>query len=244
MSMKSILAACVASGALISGASAALAGGFVAPSVEVEPIVAAPVATTGDWAGAYVGGSIGYSFGGDDTIGFNATDDDGFGVGSVDVKGATAGVRAGYRLQRGNWVFGPELAVEGGSVDASDIGDFGDAALDVESSVKNIVSLVLKTGYVVNPQTLVYGTLGAARGSFDYTLSDGETSETQGYRQTGAVFGIGAERAVSARTSVFAEYQFRNFGSTSLTYDTTEGEVTTVATPQHSNIQLGMNFRF
>lgn len=63
MNRMSILAACAASGALISGAPAALAGGFVAPSVEVEPVVAAPVATTGDWAGACVGGSIGYSFG-------------------------------------------------------------------------------------------------------------------------------------------------------------------------------------
>lgn len=244
MNRMFILAACAASGALISGAPAALAGGFVAPSVEVEPVVAAPVATTGDWAGAYVGGSIGYSFGGDDTVGFNATDDDGFGLGNVDVKGATAGVRAGYRLQRGNWVFGPELAVEGGSVDASDTVALDGDPVRVDSSVKNIVSLLLKTGYVVDPQTLVYGTLGAARGSFDYTLSDGDTSETQGYRQTGAVFGLGAERALSARTSVFAEYQFRNFGSTRLTYDTEAGEVTTVATPQHSNIQLGMNIRF
>lgn len=160
------------------------------------------------------------------------------------MKGATAGVRAGYRLQRGNWVFGPELAVEGGSVDASDTVALDGDPVRVDSSVKNIVSLLLKTGYVVDPQTLVYGTLGAACGSFDYALSDGDTSETQGYRQTGAVFGLGAERAMSARTSVFAEYQFRNFGSTRLTYDPDAGEVTTVATPQHSNIQLGMNIRF
>ncbi len=50
--------------------------------------------------------------------------------------------------------------VEFGSVDESI--DIGDPLLGrVESEMKNIATLVIKTGYAVNPQTLVYGTLAS-----------------------------------------------------------------------------------
>lgn len=238
MHIKSILTASIASAALMSGA--AVAGGFVAPAVDVEPVVVAP-AMSADWAGAYAGGSLGYSFGGEDTVGFNATDDDGFGLGSVDVKGATAGVHAGYRWQRGNWVFGPELGIEGGSVDASDTVALVGEPIEIESSVNHIVTLVMKTGYTVNPQTLVYGTFGVARGDFDYSASIGGSTETVGYTSTGIAAGLGVERMFSPSTSVFAEYQYRDFGRQTVTF---ADELDTVATPAHSNVKLGVNFRF
>ena len=38
-------------------------------------------------------------------------------IGELKLNGGNAGIRLGYRWQRGNWVFGPELGVEFGSVD-------------------------------------------------------------------------------------------------------------------------------
>lgn len=247
MHVKSILTASIASAALMSGASAALAGGFVAPSVEVAPVVAAPV-VAGNWAGGYVGGSLGYSFAGDDEIGFDALATGGpreTELGSVDVSGFTAGAHVGYRWQRGQWVFGPELGYEGGSADDTATVTFGGTTVDVESEVNSLLSLVLKTGYAVNPQTLVYGTFGAVRGDFDYTVRDGDTSTTEGYNKTGVAAGLGVEQMISPSLSVFAEYQYRHFGSTDLEFDVGAAtSAVTVATPSHSNIKLGVNFRF
>ncbi|MBM3603368.1 MAG: porin family protein [Alphaproteobacteria bacterium] len=251
---KPALAACTASAALILGAGTALAGGAVVPVIEAAPVtVTAP--TVSNWAGAYVGGSIGYTFGGDDSVGlFRYADSDsdaelarGVGLGDADLKGAAAGLHVGYRWQRGPWVFGPELGIEGGSVDASASLDPADSlGIDsVTSEVNSIVTLVLKTGYAVNPQTLVYGTFGAARGDFDYTLASGDLSDTQGYKSTGVAAGLGVERAMTERLSVFAEYQYRDFGKEALEYEELAGTVLrTNATPKHSNLKVGVNFRF
>lgn len=244
MKIKSLLSACVASGALLSGASAAVAGGFVAQAVDVEPIVVAPTAPTATWAGGYAGGSLGYSFGGDDVVGLNADDEGGFGLAEVNVKGFTGGVHAGFRWQRGNWVFGPELGIEGGSVDASDTAVLDGLDIDIESSVNYILTLALKTGYVVNPQTLVYGTFGAARGDFDYSATAETFAQTVSYNRTGWVAGLGVERAFTPTTSVFAEYQFRDFGSETITFTEGGEDLDTIATPKHSNIKVGVNFRF
>ncbi len=80
-------------------------------------MIAAPVvqdAPASDWAGGYVGGSLGYAFAADDEIGLDLLQDGetasrGTALGNVDVKGVNAGLHAGYRWQRDNWVFGPEL---------------------------------------------------------------------------------------------------------------------------------------
>lgn len=250
MRIASLLSVGTAIVALVAGSGAALAGGAIAPVIDVEPVVvdAVPMAA-GTWAGGYAGGSIGYSFGGDDQVGFTLLEDGAeegsiLGVGDLEVAGATAGVHVGYRWQRGNWVFGPELGYEGGSVDDSASLDVDGEVFGAESTVNSILSLVMKTGYTVNPQTLVYGTFGAARGDFDFTLSDGDDSATVGYKTSGVVAGMGVERVVGARTSVFAEYQYRDFGKEAVDFTDEGTAVRTQATPKHSNVKVGMNFRF
>ena len=53
--------------------SAAHAGGFAAPVVDVAPVAPVVVAETPAWQGGYVGAALGYAFGGDDRIGENVT---------------------------------------------------------------------------------------------------------------------------------------------------------------------------
>lgn len=250
MRLVFLFSAGTASVALLAGSGAAFAGGAIAPVVDVEPVVveAAPL-VAGSWAGAYAGGSVGYSFGGDDQVGFTLLEDGDeegsvLGVGDLEVKGFTAGVHVGYRWQRGNWVFGPELGYEGGSVDDSATLDVDGVTLGAESTVNSILSLVMKTGYTVNPQTLVYGTFGAARGDFDFTLSEGDDSATTGYKASGVAAGMGVERSLGARTSVFAEYQYRDFGKETVEFSDEDTTLRTNATPKHSNVKVGMNFRF
>lgn len=236
---------------LISGVSGALAGGYVAPVA--DPVVAAPVieaASVSNWAGGYAGGSIGYAFGSDDEIGLDLLEggaliDRANDLGSVDLKGLNAGLHAGYRWQRGNWVFGPELWVEGGSIDASDRVSFGNDAFDVESSVNYIAGLQFKTGYTVDPQTLVYGTAGVVHGDFDYKLGRSDDSITESYSETGYSLGLGVERKLRDNLSVFAEWQYRNFGKTEVSYDIGDDQtILTRATPEHHNVKVGVNFSF
>ena len=246
MAYKSFMAVCALG--MIPGAGA-FAGGYVAPTV--EPVIVAPVvqaAPASDWAGGYAGGSLGYAFGADDEIGLDLysggslvernTD-----LGSVDVKGPTVSLHAGYRWQRGNWIFGPELWVEGGSVDATDTVALGGSA-EVESAVNHILGLQVKTGYSVNPQTLVYGTAGAVHGDFDYTLADALGSETVNYDATGYSLGLGVERKLRDNLSVFAEWQYRNFGKTDVEFGDDEASLLTRATPEHHHVKLGVNFAF
>lgn len=248
MRHTSFLAMCALG--ILSGASGALAGGYTAPTV--DPVVAAPVievTPAGEWAGAYAGGSIGYSFGGDDRIGLDRFVDGvrterNPGLGDADMKGVNAGLHAGYRWQRNNWVFGPELWVEGGSVDGSDSFLLDGESAELESSLNYAVGLQFKTGYVVDPQTMVYGTAGAAYGDFDYDLRREGGSETVSFEETGFTLGLGVERKLRDNLSVFAEWQYRNFGDSEVEFEDGATTLVSGATPEHHNVKLGVNFSF
>lgn len=247
------LGAAVAASLTLASTLAANAGGYTPPVVDsgvVAPIV--ETAPVGDWAGGYAGLTLGYAFGGDDEVGldvYNGGDLFGRGnnLGSTDMKGVNGGLHIGYRWQRDNWVFGPELWVEGGSIDATDTISYSGTADgttitvegEMESKVNYLAGLQFKTGYVVNPQTLVYGTIGYVHGDFD--LSFGETVN---YTANGYSVGLGAERKLRDNLSVLAEWQYRNFGKTDVAFGSTDDGEVTRATPEHHNFKLGLNFKF
>lgn len=242
-------------------APVAHAGGYTAP-VEPVPVIAPVTTAPAPWAGAYAGGSLGYSFGADDEIGWETFEGDmsvarGTKLGQVDLTGPTAGLQVGYRWQRNNWVFGPELWAEMGSVDDTDSVVYTDSYIfegenveldlsgDVESKVNHILGLQFKTGYLTSPNTMVYGTAGLVRGDFEYKVSQDGASRTEGYTANGYSLGLGVERKLNARTSVFAEWQYRNFGKTDVNFNNDDDSAfRTVATPEHHNIKLGLNFSF
>lgn len=254
MRHSSFLAICVLG--LATGASGALAGGFAVPVT--EPVVTAPaVVPASDWAGGYAGGSIGYAFGGDDEVGADLFEDDVLvdrvsNITNLKVKGLNAGLHLGYRWQRGNWVFGPEISLEGGNISDDDSGsgivDGEAVTVGLESKVNHIIGLQFKTGYAVNPETLIYGSAGYVRGDFDYILSaavDGSGgSITEGYDADGYSLGLGVERKLRDNLSVFAEWQYRSFGKTEVRFTEGADTLVTRATPEHHNIKVGVNFSF
>jgi outer membrane immunogenic protein len=232
------------------GAGASFAGGAVAPVIDVAPIIIeeAPVVRT--WEGAYVGGSLNYTFGADDQVGFDRMyagekTNRVIELGDADISGVSVGLQAGYRWQRNQWVFGPEVTIEGGSVDGSiDATAFGvDGTVD--SEMNYLVTLVMKTGYEIKPGTLVYGTLGIASGDFDYTVSGDGFSETENFTATGLAAGLGVERMVNEHLSIFADYQYRGLSKETVTYEA-ENDVSydTRPTTEHSIIRMGVNYRF
>lgn len=245
--MRATILASLSSAALIVGAGTAMAGGVVGPVVEAAPIQVAPV--MGAWEGAYAGGSLGYILGTDDQLGLALIEDGeeterATNLGDLGVSGATLGLHAGYRWQRDRWVFGPELGVEFGSVDEKLTFTDGADTVSIESKMNHIVTLVMKTGYTVDPQTLVYGTFGIARGDFDYTIAFEGESETEGFTTTGVAAGLGVERMINDTTSIFAEYQYRDFGKKTVNFTDGTDALSTRPTMSMSTIKVGANFRF
>jgi outer membrane immunogenic protein len=246
MSLKFFFAT---STALVLGAGASFAGGSVAPVIDVAPILIEETPVVGAWEGAYVGGSLNYSFGAEDQVGLDLlnggqrvgreTE-----LGDADINGISAGLNAGYRWQREKWVFGPELGIEAGNVDGStDITAFGVDG-NVESEMNYLVTLVMKTGYEVQPGTLVYGTFGIASGDFDYTVSADGASDTDSFTATGIAAGFGVERMINENMSVFADYQYRDLSKETVTYEDNGSSVETNPTTAHSNIRVGVNYNF
>lgn len=218
-----------ASAAALLSVSAAHAGGYIAPVVDVEPVPVVEAAPA-DWQGGYAGITLGYAFNGDDDIGFNPP---GIDVGSAELSGINGGLRLGYRWQRERWVFGPEVSYDLGDIQD----DFTYQGVDFESSVEEMLAVRFKTGYLVRPDMLVYGMAGWQWGKFNYTYGpvDGD------YDADGYVLGLGVEKLLTERLSVTGEYEYSNFGSTDV--DVVPG-VNSVATPEYSNVKLGLNFRF
>lgn len=206
---------------------AAHAGGYVAPMIEVEPLVAAAPS----WQGAYVGATLGYAFGGDDRIGNRPPGAD---LGKAELSGANLGLRLGYAWQRDRWVYGPEIGITGGSIKDS----FDTADGRFESKVNHMLALRLKAGYLVQDDTLLYGIAGWQRGDFTYDDLGTEVD----YDADGYVLGLGVEKRLSERWSVTGEYEYANFGRTDVTLPVSGGA--SVATPEHSNVKLGVNYRF
>lgn len=241
--------------ATIIAGSAAQAGGYIAPVVEIaEPIVAEEAAPL--WQGGYVGGSLGYAFQGEDVVGLHetatATSADRFlgDVGELKLKGVNGSLRAGYGWQRNDWVFGPELGFDFGSIEDSVSGRLAPRGyvptdVEAESKIKNVISLTGKLGYVVRPDVLLFGKAGVARADIEYRLSgadeSGETySGNSDYKKTGYIVGFGAEKRINEKFTVTGEYEYANFGK-----ETREFQgIHTEATPKYNNIKVGLNYRF
>ncbi|MDO5529005.1 MAG: porin family protein [Paracoccus sp. (in: a-proteobacteria)] len=232
MKIKLVAAAFVAA---IGVAGAANAGGYAAPAVDVPaPVLVQPSAAP-MWQGGYLGGTLGYACCGDDRVGFHVDDVYQGDIGTLKIGGLNGGIRAGYRWQHDQWVFGPELGYEIGRI-SDDLTHEGAPASSASNDVNSVLALRFKTGRVVDQNTIVYGIAGIARGDFDYEVDD----VTENFKANGYVLGLGAERLVSDRMSVTGEWEYANFGSTDIDYDAG----TTVATPKYHNFRVGLNYRF
>lgn len=231
----------LAASTLILGAASAQAGGYVPPVVEPAPevVIEAPV---GSWQGGYAGLTLGYAFSGKDRVGISIPGVDGAGddflgdVGELSLSGGNVGVRVGYRWQRDNWVFGPELGYEGGNIKDDVARTIDGVPYTASSKVKNVFALRMKTGYAVRPDMLVYGVAGFAYADVDYEINGVEDS----FSRSGYVVGLGVEKQLNEKWTVTGEYEYANFGKETVS----SGDFVTEATPKFNNVKVGVNFRF
>ena len=211
----------LASSLLALAAAPAFAGGYVAPVVDVEPVVVTPAPIIAAWTGGYVGANLNYG----KTNSINPTEGDSAFAYSTRPDGANGALRAGYDWQRGNGVFG--LGAEYNFTKYKDDITFGDDGPDGEARLKDLGMVFVRAGYAFNDQTMAYGLLGYSHGKLEDTEVGSETVK-------GPTVGIGAEHRFNENWSGYAEYAHTRFG----TVDIVDQKV------KLDQVKLGVNFRF
>jgi outer membrane immunogenic protein len=172
---------------------------------------AAPAPSGYAWTGCYVGANAGY--GGafhsyTDPLAAPADAD----IGNHNATGFLGGGQAGCDYQYANWVFG--LQGMASSFNASTrhlaIGDF------YSSSNSWLTTATARIGVTVTPNALVFVRGGAAWMRDHETKVDLVTGLLEGTNdttRTGWTVGAGAEYLITPMWSVFAQYDYVNFGT-------------------------------
>ena len=169
----------------------ALAGGPVAVAPDPQP-APPPAPAVRDWSGPYVG------------LGYAATSGD-FDLGALTspslpanprslTDGSALSLHAGYLFQRGSLVYGAELAL-------SRVTDTNLPAPTDGDGVDRMIDLKARVGFAAD-RVLVYGVLG-------YSQIHWDEPSTDAFSESGPVFGLGLDYAVSDRMTLGLEYLAR-----------------------------------
>ena len=151
------------------------------------------------WAGLYLGGSVGYSWGDAENTFFSNVFD-------IEPDGAVYGAHVGYNFQRGNVVFGVEASINGTNMEDSLNG--GGLANELDWYATGVGRLGLAYG-----STLFYGFGGVAWGQVNTTVVVGGNTFTDEETHVGWTAGVGIEHALSDRFSLRLEYAHVDLGS-------------------------------
>ncbi|MEA2951701.1 MAG: outer rane immunogenic protein [Alphaproteobacteria bacterium] len=223
-----------------------------------------------NWTGLYIGGNVGYGWGRNESVVVNETlagapfvsgTWPGVGTfGARDMTGGFGGLQIGYNLQAGNIVYGVEA-------DAQWAGIKGNSGATLPYIVApNTISVTTNGNLdwfgtvrgrlgVAFDRSLLYVTGGVAFGRAKYSLA---MTDTLGFvaagnassKSTGWVLGAGWEFGLAPQWTLKAEYQYLDFGSTTLGAGETFGGLPTAfavasnATSRFHTVRLGVNYRF
>jgi outer membrane immunogenic protein len=220
----------IAASVILASSATALADGM--------PSRNAPCCAPYSWAGFYLGANVGAAWGD-----LTTRDRDEFGGTfknrSTDVFG---GGQIGFNLQRGNWVFGPEVDLGGMGLShtASEPGTGGIILSKIDSGFYGDVTGRL--GYSFGP-ALLYGKGGFAFYDGSVTNTDlGDPSSVKDSTHTGWTVGGGLEYKLNPTWSVKAEYLHFDFGSDRLHLpsdgDRYDNKLST------DTVKVGINFHF
>jgi outer membrane immunogenic protein len=186
--------------------------------IEAPAAPAAELSSGTDWTGFYVGANIGYGAGTIEVTNLPIDEED--------VGGYFIGAQAGYNFQAGNLVFGiqSDLTVAGVEND-EDPAD----TVDWFGSTTGRVGLALDS-------MLPYVKAGVAYA--------GGTGNNDGFEDSassvGWTAGLGVEVTVADNISVFAEYDYYDFGTAEFSFDGTDVDAETTL----HTIKTGLNFKF
>lgn len=241
--MRKLVGSLVA--AVVLGCGSALAADL--------PVKAPPkaVVATWNWSGCYVGANVGYGWQKSKTVDADGSIDPvGFNGGSDTGTGMVAGGQLGCDYQSSNWVFGVQGMFHWANISGShDWSSAPGEALRTEASWFGTATG--RVGYAVQPQTLLYVKGGAAWVHNKYSDNcpgvgcGGPFAGIASATRVGWTIGGGAEYAFRPNWSVFAEYNYMDFGTNNTLLTYVPASVYTYAYSHTlQTVMVGVNYRF
>ncbi|WEF50644.1 porin family protein [[Pseudomonas] carboxydohydrogena] len=204
-----------------------------AADLAARPYTKAPayVAPIYNWTGFYIGAHIGGAFGGSNSV----TDFTGTGIASNNKSAFLGGAQIGYNYQFSpNWVFG----IEGDFSGLSSNNRTFVTATDVYTAKSDwLASVTGRLGYTWGPG-MIYAKGGAA---FRDNSMAGTTPFVTTRDDTGYTVGAGLEYMFAPAWSAKIEYQYYNFGHTSVA--DAVGPVLRYSDDLHT-VKAGINYHF
>lgn len=170
------------------------------------------------WMGCSLGANLG--------VGWQNSDDS-FDAGNYSINSASGvigGGQIGCDYQVNNWVLGLQGMFDGASMNESrtlELGLFNPEILNPEA--KWFATLTGRIGYSLSPNLLAYVKGGAAWVHNNYTVSGvyngNDPFSVQGDgTASGWTVGGGLEKALDAKWSIYAEYNYMDFSSLNISY--------------------------
>jgi outer membrane immunogenic protein len=166
------------------------------------------------WTGCYVGGQLGWGWGNKD---WQDTSSDGFFLGghaviSDDVKGFAGGGQIGCNYQfSSNWMIGIEGEALGAGIDGSVTDPFRPSQV-LSAKVDWIGAVTGRLGWTWD-RWVLYGKGGGAWAGDKFHVNFSSTPFDASATRSGFTVGGGLEWAFAPNWTVFAEYDFYDFGN-------------------------------
>jgi outer membrane immunogenic protein len=262
--MKKILLGSVATGALVAAGSASAADLGTRPVYKAAPVVA-PIPVF-SWTGCFVGAHGGWGWGKKDVTKastFSSTHPRS-NSGSMDTSGAIFGGQVGCDYQfASNFVIGVQGTLAGARLtgEMSDIQLFGGTTTTGSIRVRTdwlatVTGRVGVTGWL--PRTLLYVRGGGAWLRERWSFSDVEIASNAGNEEfngtisqtrSGWTIGGGLEYAIAPNWSIFAEFNYYDFGTKNLVRSSASSTAFTTTTSidvrqRIEAVTVGVNYRF
>ncbi|HTJ02331.1 MAG TPA: outer membrane protein [Methylovirgula sp.] len=194
------------------------------------------------WAGAYIGGDIGYQWGASSNTSIdNITGAVASPPGS-NPAGVIGGAHIGYNWQMNSWVFGLEGNIDGSGVN----GIQREGTLNVRTQENIQGSVRARVGASWN-HVLAFVDGGLAIGSFQNSFSDVFSGAVDSLNSTrlGWTVGGGLEYALTDNWSIRGEYHYSDYGSYNMLLSNTRAGVFTARLHETSNTALvGFSYKF
>jgi outer membrane immunogenic protein len=193
------------------------------------------------WNGCYFGGNIGGAW-----AKAEYNDASTGGTVSASNSGVAGGIQGGCDYQAGAWVIGLRDMFDGTSLDNNATFSTTPFTGTADSHTHWFDTLTARGGYLVIPNILLYVQGGAAWTSTDINLwnSAGGLIAQLSNDRTGWTVGGGAEWMFAPRWSVFAEYNFMDFGTQSAAVTGCGGNCAVSAKANIQDALVGINYKF
>jgi outer membrane immunogenic protein len=212
------------------------------PAMAVSPV---PVVPMYNWTGCYIGASVGRGSWFNQYTDPLAVPPDFF-LGSHTAESWLGGGQGGCDYQIGQFIVGFQGSLMGGSPSATHLG--------IEdlfpSSASWVGTATARLGHTITPNLIIYGQAGFAWTRDHETKIDVATGLLEGTAdasRTGWTVGVGGEYLITQHVSVFADYNFMDFGTNRTIYITPD--IPPAFFPldikqQVQTVRVGLNVRF